>query len=171
MTCEPGEGGMGQPSAADVARPLLETGNRERGGPGFTKVSFPIRGVRILMCGGDIGFLKIRAFEEEGFARAFGERISEKVAEIQPGPVAPLAEIEESLPRQVRLLNGYRFKHNAGPAEKSIALTTGVGANLTFNNHAQLDEVRRTHQAAVGAMNKLGVEGGVSFPEKNSGQS
>jgi hypothetical protein len=84
------------------------------------------------MCGGDVGFLKIRAFEKERFARAFGERIGETVAEIQSSRVAPLAKIEESLPRQMRLLNGYGLNHNAGPAEKRIALTTGVGTNLTL---------------------------------------
>ncbi len=55
-------------------------------------------------------------------------------------------------------------------AEKSTALTAHVGANLTFHRHGELDEVGRTHQAAVGPVDELGVEGSFGFPEKDGGK-
>jgi hypothetical protein len=81
--------------------------------------------------------------------------------------VAALAEVEKSLPRQVRLLDGDRFDDNAGSAEKGIALTASVRPYLTFNDDGELDEVCGTHQAAVRAVDELGVEGGFGFPEKD----
>ena len=120
--------------------------------------------------GGDVGLLEILPSEEERLAGDLGERIGEAIAEIQPGGVAALAEVEESLPRQVRLLDGDGFDDNAGSAEKSVALTASVRANLTFNDDGELDEVCGTHQAAVGAVDELGVEGGFGFSEKDGGK-
>jgi hypothetical protein len=86
-----------------------------------------------LESGGDVGLLEILAFEEESLTGDLGERIGEAIAEIQPGGVAALAEVEESLPRQVRLLDRDRFDDDASSAEKSIALAASVRPNLTFN--------------------------------------
>ena len=86
-----------------------------------------------LESGSDVGLLEILPFEEENLAGDLGERISEAIAEIQRGGVAALAEVKESLPRQVRLLDGHRFDDDASSAEKSIALAASVRPNLTFN--------------------------------------
>lgn len=100
--------------------------------------------------GGDVGLLEILPFEEQSLASDLGERIGEAIAEVQSGGVAALAEVEECLPRQMRLLDGDRFDGDASFAEKSIALTACVWPNLTFNDDAELDEICGTHQAAVG---------------------
>ena len=70
----------------------------------------------------------------------------------------------------MRLLDGDRFDDDASSAEKSIALTACVRPNLTFNDDAELDEICGTHQAAVGPVDKLGVEDGFGFPEKDGGK-
>lgn len=80
--------------------------------------------------------------------------------------VAALAEVEEGLPRQVRLLDGERFDDDAGSAEKNIALTAGVHPDLSFNDDGELNEVCRTHQAAVGPANEFGVVRSFGFAEK-----
>ena len=48
-----------------------------------------------------------------------GECIGEAIAEIQPGGVVALAEVEESLSRQVRLFDGDRFDDDASCPENS----------------------------------------------------
>src|SRR5271157_5988650 len=116
--------------------------------------------------GWDIGLLEILPLEEKRFAGDLGERIGEAIAEIQPGRVAALAEVEEGLARQMRLLNGERFDDDVGSAEKSITLTAGVRPNLAFNDDGEFNKVCGAHQAAVGVVDKLGVEGDFGFPKK-----
>ena len=73
-----------------------------------------------------VGLFEILPLEEERLAGDLGQRIGEAVAESQPGRVAALAEVEESLARDMRLLDGKRFDDNVSSAEKSITLTAGV---------------------------------------------
>jgi hypothetical protein len=49
-------------------------------------------------------------------------------------------------------------------------LTASVRPNLTFNDDGELDEICGTHQAAVGAVDELGLEGGFGFPEEDGDQ-
>ena len=76
--------------------------------------------------------------------------LGEAVAEIRPGRVAALAEVEEALAREMRLLDGARFDDDVGSAEKNITLTASVWPNLAFNDDGELKEVCGAHQTAVG---------------------
>jgi hypothetical protein len=54
--------------------------------------------------------------------------------------VAALAEVEEGLAREVRLLDRERIDDNAGSGNKNIALTASVRPNLSFEGNAELRE-------------------------------
>ena len=85
--------------------------------------------------------------------------------------MATLAEVEEGLAREVRLLDGERFDDDAGSANKNIALTASVRSNLTFNDDRELKEVCGAYQAAVGGMDELGEESGFGFPKEGPSPS
>ena len=123
-----------------------------------------------LESGWDVGLFEILPLEEERLAGDLGERIGEAVAEIQPGRVAALAEIEEGLARDMRLLDGERFDDDVSSAEKNITLTAGVWPNLAFNDDGELKEVCGAHQTMVGVVDELNVEGGVGFPKKDGSE-
>jgi len=111
-----------------------------------------------LESGGDVGLLEILPFEEENLAGDLGERIGEAIAEIQPGGVAALAEVKESLPRQVRLLDGDRFDDDASSAEKrAIIYLTKV---TSFQSHVpELMSVARSfwHLYALGTLGRISL--------------
>jgi hypothetical protein len=87
--------------------------------------------------GGDVGLLEILALEEERLPDDLGERIGKAVAEIQPGRMAALAEVEEGLAQEMRLFDGERFDDDVSSAEKDVTLTAGVWPNLAFNDDGE----------------------------------
>ena len=119
--------------------------------------------------GDDVGLSEIIPLVKERLAGVPGECIGEAVAEIQPGRVTALAEIMESLAREMSLLHGKRFDDDAGPADKHIALANGFHSYLAFENEGDLQEVRGADQAAVRVMNDLRVTGGLGLVEENGG--
>ena len=92
----------------------------------------------------DVGLFEILPLEQERLAGDLGERIGEAVAEIQPGRVAALSEVEEGLASQMRLLGGKCFDDDVGSAEESVTLTAGFRPNLAFNDDGELEKVGGT---------------------------
>jgi len=81
--------------------------------------------------------------------------------------MAAFAEIQKGLTRKVPVLDGEWFYEDTRPAEKHIALATGIRPDLTFNHYAEFDEVGNADQAAIRVMNELSVAGGFGLPEKD----
>jgi len=73
--------------------------------------------------------LEVLVTRDQGRLSGLGEGGGEAIAQIQPGGVAALAEVEESLPRQVRLLDGERFDDDGSGHENSSPprLRRGLG--------------------------------------------
>jgi hypothetical protein len=67
--------------------------------------------------------------------------------------VPAFAEFEESLAREMRLLESERFDADTGSAKKDITLTACVWPNLAFNDDREFNEVCSAHQVAVGVVN------------------
>jgi hypothetical protein len=55
--------------------------------------------------------------------------------------VAVLAEVMEGLPRDVGLLNGDGFDHDANAAEQRVALPEDVGAKLALDDDRELEKI------------------------------
>lgn len=107
---------------------------------------------RLLSIGSDdICLSKIRSFEKQRLAPSFRQSVRKAVAKIQTRRMTALAEIEESLPCQVPLLDGNGPNCDIGAAKEDIALPAAVRANLAFQHQGEFDEVSDTNQAAVGA--------------------
>src|SRR5512135_2328489 len=121
----------------------------------------------LLKGGRDVGLFEILAFEEERLTSNFGKGIGKAIAEIQPGGVAALTEIEEGLSREVRLLDGDGFDDDAGPSKKNIALAARVESKLTFNDNRKLNEVCGADQAMIGRVDQSGVKFFFRFPKKD----
>ena len=84
--------------------------------------------------------------------------------------MAAFTEVQEGVPRQVRLLNCDGFDDDVRSPEKSIALTACVWSDLTFNDDGKFNKVCGTHQTVVGTVDKLNVAGGFRFPKKDGGK-
>ena len=69
--------------------------------------------------------------------------------------MATLAEIEEGLAGEVRLIESYRLDDNAGAAQKCIALASGVRANLAPNHNGKFHEVGGADAAVGGVVDEL----------------
>ena len=114
--------------------------------------------------------MEVLALEKERFAGDLGECVGKAVTKIQARRVSPFAKVEEGLTRQVSLLHGERLDDYAGPAEKNLALTRGIGPNLAFNHDGEFQEVRGANEAAVSLVNELSLDGRFGFTEKDGGQ-
>src|ERR1019366_6862560 len=109
-------------------------------------------------CGCNVGLFEILPLKEEGLADDLGKRIGKAVTEIQACRVSALTEVKEGLARDMRLLDSERFDDDAGPAEKSIALTASVRSDLTFDHDREFQEACGAHPAVVGGVGELDEE-------------
>jgi hypothetical protein len=64
-------------------------------------------------------FLKSSPLKRIGSPVTLASAVGDAVAEIQPARVAALAEVEEGLAREMRLLDRERFDDDVGSAEKT----------------------------------------------------
>lgn len=78
-----------------------------------------------------------------------------------------LTEVQESLTRKMRLLDGYRFDNDARRAKENVALPGSVPSDLTLNDERKLDEVGSADQAALGVMNQRRIMGSFGLPKEN----
>jgi hypothetical protein len=95
--------------------------------------------MRHRLCDLDVGLRKVVALEQQRFAGCFGKGIGKAIAKIQSSFVAPLAEIVESLSRQLAMLNRDGFHDDAGPSEEGFGLAHAVGAKLALDDHRQFN--------------------------------
>jgi hypothetical protein len=95
--------------------------------------------------GSYVGLFEILSLQEEWLARDFSKRIGEAIAEVQSGCVPALAEVEESLAREMSLFKSERFDADTGSAKKDITLTACVWSDLAFNDYREFNEVCRAH--------------------------
>ena len=96
-----------------------------------------------------------------------GERISEAVAEIQPGRVTAFAEVVKGLAREMRVLESHGFNHNANPAKQRVALPEDFNGELALDDDRELDEVPRGDTAPRGTADGLDIQLGIRLPGKN----
>jgi hypothetical protein len=136
---------------------------RARARPELGAVVF--RKSRASQGGNDVGFLEILPLKQQRIAGDLGERISETVAEIQPGRVTPFSEIVEGLARDVRLLYGERLNDDASPAEKHIALERDFRPGLAFDDYGDFEKAPGTDETTTGIMDEPRVSVGVGFSE------
>src|SRR5450432_913581 len=84
---------------------------------------------------GDVGLLEVFSLKEERFRRCFRQCIGKAVSKIQSRRMTPLAEVEESLTSEMRLLQRDRFNENASAAKKRITLASGVRSDLSLDHY------------------------------------
>jgi hypothetical protein len=113
--------------------------------------------------GDDVGPFEVVAFEKERLASEFGEGIGEAVSEIQPCRVAALAEVVESLAREMRLFDSHGFDHYANAAKQCVALLGDLNPELTLDDNREFDEIPSRDAAARGAADGLDKEFGIRF--------
>jgi len=77
-----------------------------------------------------------RALALSRLAGSPGQRIGKAVAEVQFCRVAVLAEIVESLAREMRLIDSHGFDHHARVAKQRIALPDDLSAKLTLDDNS-----------------------------------
>src|SRR5205085_6788034 len=118
----------------------------------------------------DIRLHEVAPLEQEGLASCFRERVSEAIAEIQGCRMAALAKIKECLPSQMSLFHTNGLDRDASAAEEDIALTAGIGTDLTLNYNSELDKVRRADQGPFGVVNQFRVVPGFRLAKKDGGE-
>jgi len=85
--------------------------------------------------------------EEQGLARAFGQRIGRTIAEVQPGRMSSLAEASEGLARDIRLLLVESNDPDLRLAQGSVKFPTPILGPAALGDHARLQNRHRGKQA------------------------
>src|ERR1035438_4271842 len=84
--------------------------------------------------------------------------------------MAAYAEIEEGLPRQVRLFHRDRLDDDFSPTEEHVALAACLRTNLPLNHHREFDEIGGADAATRCIMNHLDIQFQFRLSEEDSGQ-
>ena len=92
---------------------------------------------------------------------------SKAIAEIQPSRMAALAEIVESLARQMCVFKRNWFDPDTHASKECIALLQHLKRELTFNYNREFDEVTGGHAAAWSTAESLDVEFGIRLLGKD----
>ena len=92
------------------------------------------------MGGGQVGLGEVLSLEKKGFPRRLRKGVGKAVPIVETSSVPALTEIDERLPRNVRLLFGHRLNRDACPANECVELAAAVALGLGLDNDRSLDE-------------------------------
>lgn len=113
---------------------------------------------------------EVITLEQQRLFKGFREGIRETVPKVQLGLVAPLAKIEESLPRDQPLLDGDRLDPNSRAPNKRLGMAGCLWPQLLLDDHRKLEKTGDAQSANFGVMDDPGKLSSLFFAIENSNQ-